>query len=74
MSVVQLELEPFYDNKQQIQVTIRMQERTESWRLAAEPALRFLLSERSAGIVSVKGDSDVKVEIIYSAMTPIYTQ
>ena len=72
MSVVQLELEPFYDNKQQIQVTIRMQERTESWRLAAE--LRFLLSERSAGIVSVKGDSDVKVEIIYSAMTPIYTQ
>ena len=51
-----------------------MQERTESWRLAAEPALRFLLTERSAGIVSVKGDSDVKVEIIYSAMTPIYTQ
>ena len=51
-----------------------MGKHTESWRLAEELALRFLLTERSAGIVSVKGDSDVKVEIIYSAMTPIYTQ
>lgn len=57
------------DNKQleQVQVTIRMQEHTESWP-ELERAPGFLLVDRSAGIKSV---SRVIREYVIVYMTPI---